>query len=417
MPFPVVIPLLAVGTLALLARSRGASRSSSITSTSASDQPSPITVMGAFLYMGERPPQSVVFAAIAQAESLGRADLADDIVRAFVLPDALDDEGEAMNEHGSEVYLVAENVPPPGIYSHTQPPGMYPAVAPLAYAPAAPAMYQPVPPSAYGPAAAPAMYQPVAAPVSPLAYPPATAFSMYSQPAAAVPPMAHTPAAAPTMYAPAMYAPTASPPAATLTYPSAAPVLSDGDVQFEEAQRVLAEVAHAGRHAAKVELLPRAGAAAEPETITVSGKSSPIQGVETEAWSEFVGRVSRELPTFAAAHHVGQFRQRRERLAELGIDPSSIIDSPDAQRAALDAEIGDAYEHARSSGLVDEYIGAVLDVSNAGATQPAAVTLSGVLGVIQAAGLEGAVQWLEHPADRARFPNTTQAFLRCNGVF
>ena len=36
---------------------------------------------------------------------------------------------------------------------------------------------------------------------------------------------------------------------------------------------------------------------------------------------------------------------------------------------------------------------------------------------VQAAGLEGAAQWFERPADRERFPRTTLAFLRTNGVF
>ncbi len=48
---------------------------------------------------------------------------------------------------------------------------------------------------------------------------------------------------------------------------------------------------------------------------------------------------------------------------------------------------------------------------------PVQVTLSGVLGVIQAAGLEGAAAWLESPDDRRRFPGTTAAFLRTNGAF
>ena len=94
-----------------------------------------------------------------------------------------------------------------------------------------------------------------------------------------------------------------------------------------------------------------------------------------------------------------------------------VIGSPEAQLAALDADMLDAYKHACSSGLVDEYLGTKVELRVSADVRPAEVTLSGVLGVIQAAGLEGAVQWLEQPVDRTRFPNTTQAFLRTNGVF
>lgn len=152
-------------------------------------------------------------------------------------------------------------------------------------------------------------------------------------------------------------------------------------------------------------------------TLTVSGKSSPIDGVGTEDWGAFVGRVSRELPTYTTARHVGQFRQRRDRLTELGIDPGSVIGSPDAQAAALEADMNDAYHHAASSGMLDEHLGSVVSVPVSGVARPMEVTLSGVLGVIQAAGLEGAASWLHDERDRHRFSGTTQAFVRTNGAF
>ncbi len=82
----------------------------------------------------------------------------------------------------------------------------------------------------------------------------------------------------------------------------------------------------------------------------------------------------------------------------------------------------DAYGHADDSGLIAEYRGVVIEIPVPGVGAPAQptpieVTLSGVLGVIQAAGLEGAAGWLENPGDRTRFPHTTAAFLRTNGVF
>jgi hypothetical protein len=145
------------------------------------------------------------------------------------------------------------------------------------------------------------------------------------------------------------------------------------------------------------------------------GPGSPIGGVSDASWRQFVARLSRESPQFNSSRHVGQYRQRRERLAELGIDPGAIHGSGIAQRAALDADLADAHNHAAAGGVLSEHLGRPLAVP--GRDAPEKLTLSGLLGVIQCAGLEGAVGWLERPNDRKRYPHTTQAFLHTNGVF
>jgi hypothetical protein len=142
---------------------------------------------------------------------------------------------------------------------------------------------------------------------------------------------------------------------------------------------------------------------------------SPIPGVADDAWRQFVVQLERESPSFSSSRHVGQYRQRRERLAELGVDPAAIMDSAQAQRAALDIDLSDAHHHAVAGGLLSEHLGHTIVVP--GSDGPETISLSGVLGVIQCAGLEGAVGWLERPSDRKRYPHTTQAFLRTNGVF
>jgi hypothetical protein len=142
---------------------------------------------------------------------------------------------------------------------------------------------------------------------------------------------------------------------------------------------------------------------------------SPLGGVSDDAWRQFVVRLSRESPQFASSRHVGQYRQRRERLSELGIDPSAIHGSAIAQRAALDADLANAHHHAAAGGVLSEHLGRPLTVP--GRDMPEKLTLSGLLGVIQCAGLDGAVGWLERPNDRKRYPHTTQAFLHTNGVF
>jgi len=127
--------------------------------------------------------------------------------------------------------------------------------------------------------------------------------------------------------------------------------------------------------------------------------------------------MSRELPTYTSAHHVGQFRQRRGRLLELGIDPETVLAYPDHQRVAFDDDMSEAYRRAHTAGLL-ACVGHPVEVPTPdGPPQVAQVTTSGVLGVVQAAGVEGAVGWFRSPEDRRRFGGTTAVFSRANGVF
>jgi hypothetical protein len=144
------------------------------------------------------------------------------------------------------------------------------------------------------------------------------------------------------------------------------------------------------------------------------GPGSPLDTVPDVAWRVFVALLSREEPTFTSSRHIGQYRQRRDRLAELNIDPSSIYGSPGAQRAALDADLADAHGHAAAGGLLEYLERPIVVPGHEGAVK---ITLSGVLGIIQCAGLEGAASWLEHANDRRRYPHTTQTFLSTNGAF
>jgi hypothetical protein len=172
------------------------------------------------------------------------------------------------------------------------------------------------------------------------------------------------------------------------------------DVQVE-APPVIMEVGPLGdRHRLSVDGLP--------------GPGSPLSTVPDAAWRTFVALLSREEPTFTSSRHIGQYRQRRDRLEELDIDPSTIYGSPDGQRAALDADLADAHGHAAAGGLLEYLDRPIVVPGNEGTVK---ITLSGVLGVIQCAGLEGAASWLEHPGDRKRYPHTTRTFLHTNGAF
>lgn len=151
-------------------------------------------------------------------------------------------------------------------------------------------------------------------------------------------------------------------------------------------------------------------------TITVSGRSSPIPGISNDDWTNFAGRIARELPTFEAANHVGQFRQHKARVSELGFNPAHLVGSPEAQYHALNADMQDAHRRAQSTGITN-YVGSTIQIPTPQGPAPVQVTLSGVLGVIQAAGVSGAPSWFSTAADRHQFPNTTSAFLRSNGLF
>lgn len=142
--------------------------------------------------------------------------------------------------------------------------------------------------------------------------------------------------------------------------------------------------------------------------------SAPIKGVDLVAWEAFVARLVRETPAYQSSKHVGQYRQRKDRLRELGLPFTKLLGDAAAQRAALDADLADAYKHA-SDGEMLQHVGRLIALP--GVEAPTRVTLSGVLGVIQAAGLEGAESWLSSQKDRKAYPHTTAAYVRSNGVF
>jgi hypothetical protein len=146
------------------------------------------------------------------------------------------------------------------------------------------------------------------------------------------------------------------------------------------------------------------------DTVTVSGKSSPIEGIDNDSWNQFVNKLATNEPTFATKKHVGKYHQNRDRLAELGFTFEGIPDE-ETQYAALSADVADA--HSRSSKLIADYLATVVMVNG----QECPVTLSGILGLCKSAGIGNAESWLANETDRSQFPNTTAVFLSTNGVF
>ena len=364
--------------------------------------PGPISVLGEILRVGQTPPPTVILCAIAEAQSIGRNDLAADIVKVFVAPvvfhaqrsrargtapvyglgDRCDQQQQQQYERGScqprrsprraadeQQSPSAATVEPPTVIPHAERPPSGAAPAPADAALSAPSMDDEINALLHS---------------DPARFMQMVERGEFRAPRAA--PQETAPVTAP-----------AAPAAPSINAVSPLPPGFPPDIVSQLQSAAVAPQA------------PERSAAPSPSP------GSPIPGVPDPAWGDFVRRLQRESPEFASSRHVGQYRQRRERLSELGIDPNAIAGSPQAQRAALDADLADAHRHGAAGEVFSQHLGRPIAVP--GREGPETITLSGVLGVIQCAGLEGAVGWLERPNDRKRYPHTTQAFLHTNGVF
>jgi hypothetical protein len=149
-----------------------------------------------------------------------------------------------------------------------------------------------------------------------------------------------------------------------------------------------------------------------------SSSGSPLPGISIGAWTTYRRALEREPADFDSGRRVGRYALRKDRLRELGCNPDLLISHPralDLQDAALAIDAADSAKHLAASGALDDHLGRSIAVSAGDA--PRVITLSGILGVAQIAGLEGCIGWLEDPSDRKRFPYTSEMFTRTNGVF
>lgn len=140
---------------------------------------------------------------------------------------------------------------------------------------------------------------------------------------------------------------------------------------------------------------------------------SPIKDASDRDWQAFVDALERADVDFQNGRQIGAFRHRIDRLTDLGLEPHRLLGDRQAQIEALGVDMADALNHAKAGGVVEEFVATTVDVGGV----EHVVTLSGILGVTQAAGLEGCYEWLVKPSDRERFPHTTKQFLATNGVF
>lgn len=143
---------------------------------------------------------------------------------------------------------------------------------------------------------------------------------------------------------------------------------------------------------------------------TVIGRNSPFDGVPNDAWGTFVDKLATEKDDYNTDRHLGRYHHSKDRLRQIGIDPGTIT-TPDQQYDALVADLSDLNQ--RGKELIEEF--QFQSVNVRGSQYP--MTLSGLLGLLKAAGPAKARSWITNPGDRDQFPNTTDTFLATNGMF
>ena len=364
-----LLPLLVIGAIAVVAASRSPRAAASSQPTlpmspravpqAALPMPGPIAVLGEIARIGRTPPPTVILCAIAEAESLGRGDITADIIRVFVAPRARNGSPRASCEPLKRQLALPQPATDDEIRAliNADPERFIALLA-----------QHVAPPSADEVAAVSLAEQLVGLP----------------------------------------------------GYVGAGVVLADPsdpsseifEVRWLRGYEVPSLPSMIDGRQTRLVIVDSLPETADQTRALAPG--SPIAGISDDDWRQFVIRLSREDPTYSSSRHVGQFRQRRERLIELGIDPGSVLGFASAQRVALDRDLADAHKHAIDGDLVADHVGRRIQIPG---HEDACITLSGVMGVIQCAGLDGATGWLEKTGDRKRFPHTTQVFLTTNGIF
>lgn len=374
------------------------------TQTAGTGRPGPIAVLGELLLAGQHPPSQVILCAIAEAEALGLPDLATSIVRTFGMPQVPAISASPRERRSAPRVTTCLPVPPAvatapaetaaEILSPEAPPRIATAEEALSMLHADPQAFLRMVATGHAPT-------PVSTP-APTPSPPPTNTPAAAPDSAPVPPLPESWSSE--VLLPQLVGIPGYIGAGISLDPNAGEVFEVDWVQGFPGPTL---PSHVDGRPVRVVSVER-----PPSTLSTPG--SPIPGIADDAWRTFISRLVRESPSFNSTRHVGQYRQRRGRLAELGIDPAAILGSPEAQRAALDTDLVNAYEHASAGGLVG-YVGHGILIP--GHEERVPLTLSGLLGVIQSAGLDGASGWLQSLLDRKRYPHTTQAFQRTNGVF
>ena len=156
--------------------------------------------------------------------------------------------------------------------------------------------------------------------------------------------------------------------------------------------------------------------------------ASPVAGVSDAQWLGLLRRMATQpMATVSSAGRLGTFLMDPRQLADLGLMSGvKRNDSGEWVGTWKDGHSKGLFlrNPARQVGAFSQWLArnaraiAARHADQLGATHATKrATLSGLLGVAHAAGLGGLRGWLGSEGDKARFPNTTAAYLRTVGIF
>jgi len=160
------------------------------------------------------------------------------------------------------------------------------------------------------------------------------------------------------------------------------------------------------------------------EVAEDSPYGSPFPEATSPSWSRYVEAMgTADLDAISPSGHLGRWQLSPRRLQDLGLMaevqqagrlvtgtwvPPMTAERWQSEAAQYRAFLQGTADHRRRI-LGGPAIGAEVEGQ--------AVTLSGALAVAKHATIKGLSAWLADPAERKRFPHTTSAFARCNGLF
>jgi hypothetical protein len=125
--------------------------------------------------------------------------------------------------------------------------------------------------------------------------------------------------------------------------------------------------------------------------------ASPLPGVPFLPWIRF----ATVMKNVGSPKYLGIWRLDPRRL---DIAPEDFPDDPREQYRLFASCVRAMYEQIRASKLM-RWLG------------KEGTTMSGLIALVKQAGIKGAASWLAHKDERSRFPNTTDAYRRANGIF
>lgn len=146
----------------------------------------------------------------------------------------------------------------------------------------------------------------------------------------------------------------------------------------------------------------------DPPELSLNQTLIPIA---PEVWGGFLDRFKTQKPDFCGDNQLGAFEHNRRRLRAMRLSEKALRGNETMQRQALSDDLQSLYQGCQES--FASHLGKCIPINN----QEHELTTSGLIGLLKAAGPQGALNWIKHPEDRQRFPHTTEIFLRTNGAF